>query len=609
MVVKFLRVLCLYLVGVVLSMLLNACGSGGNSRDTASSETGATSSTPAPTSTNTPTPSSTPAANIGNGLIKLNQLGFYPNANKVAVVPANATNNFALFNENGEQVFQGQLGTVNTWPHSDESVRLADFSGFNTAGNYRLRIDGIPDSDTFKIDDNVHRLLNSAALKAFYYNRAGMAISAPYAGDWSRTAGHADTEVKIHASAASELRPTGTRITSPMGWYDAGDYNKYIVNSGISTYTLLAAYEHYPDYYRTQNNNIPESGNPLPDILDEVLWNLRWMLTMQDPNDGGVYHKLTTLRFSGQVLPQDADAQRYVVQKSTAAALNFAAVMAVASRIFSEFETHLPGLSEQCRTAALNAWQWAKNNPEVAYRQPSDVFTGEYASAGYRDEFAWAAAELYITLNDDSYYQQFTQYRAEPSVPSWGYTVALGYMSLLHHAQRLSGVADIASIRTSFLSFADDLRNGVNSSAFGIVMGREASEFVWGSNAVALNQSMMLIQAFRDSGERSYADAALTNMDYILGRNGVGISFVTGFGTRSPLAIHHRPSAADSVAAPIPGFVAGGPQPGQQDGCSYPSALPAKSYLDDWCSYSTNEIAINWNAPLVYVSGALEVIF
>lgn len=601
---NFLRVLYVCLGGAISSLFLVACGSSGNSVDTIPQNTGTDGS-----STSTPTPTSTPLATGNNSLIKSNQLGFYPNGNKVIVVPETTSSNFTLLSESGEQAFQGQLSETNTWPHSNEAVRLADFSDYTTTGNYRLHIDGMPDSNTFKIDANVHAELNRAALKAFYYNRAGMAISAPYAGEWIRSAGHPDTDVKVHASAATVERPTGTRISSPMGWYDAGDYNKYIVNSGISTYTMLAAYEHYPAYYRAQDVGIPESGNALPDILDEALWNIRWMLTMQDPNDGGVYHKLTTLRFSGQIIPSEADAQRYVVQKSTAAALNFAAVMAVASRVLVEFEDTLPGLSEQCRTASLNAWQWAKANPNVAYRQPSDVFTGEYASAGYSDEFAWAAAELYITLKDDSYYQDFTQYRAEPSTPSWGNTMALGYVSLLHHAQSLSDVADLPSVRTSFLNTANNLRDSAANSAFGIAMGRSASDFVWGSNAVALNQSIVLIQAFRVTDDRSYLNAALTNMDYIMGRNGVGISFVTGFGHSSPMDIHHRPSSADNITAPIPGFVAGGPHSGQQDGCSYPSALPAKSYLDDWCSYSTNEIAINWNAPLVYVSGALEVEF
>jgi endoglucanase len=136
------------------------------------------------------------------------------------------------------------------------------------------------------------------------------------------------------------------------------------------------------------------------------------------------------------------------------------------------------------------------------------------------------------------------------------------------------------------------------------------TDFVWGSNAVILNQAMVLAAAYRIEPKRDYLDAAQSALDYVLGRNGPGMSFVTGFGARSPLHPHHRPSEADGVDAPYPGMLVGGPNPGQQDkaGCRapYPSALPALSYLDDICSYASNEIAINWNAPLVYVAAALQ---
>ncbi|MBX9852772.1 MAG: glycoside hydrolase family 9 protein [Cytophagaceae bacterium] len=180
-----------------------------------------------------------------------------------------------------------------------------------------------------------------------------------------------DNNVLVHNSAANAFRPTGTIISSPRGWYDAGDYNKYIVNSGITTYTVLSLYEQYPLYFDTVNLNIPESGNTLPDILDEALWNVRWMLTMQDPSDGGVYHKLTTADFSGTVMPHINTSTRYVVQKSTGATLNFAAVMAQAARIFSLYPTQLPGLADSCINASVNAWIWSRKNPNVQYNQAS----------------------------------------------------------------------------------------------------------------------------------------------------------------------------------------------------------------------------------------------
>ena len=138
----------------------------------------------------------------------------------------------------------------------------------------------------------------------------------------------------------------------------------------------------------------------------------------------------------------------------------------------------------------------------------------------------------------------------------------------------------------------------------------QPADFVWGSNAVVLNQALMLLQGHRLAGRREYLDAAQSQLDYVLGRNPLGISFVTGHGLRTPQNIHHRPSQADGIAAPVPGFLVGGPNPGQQDmrDCpvKYPATLPALSWLDHDCSYASNEVAINWNAPLAYVAAALQ---
>lgn len=557
-----------------------------------------------------------PSDSDPEGNIRLNQVGFYPGSKKMAVVPGGSANAFSVISADDLSVqFSGMLGDSRQWPYSNENVRLADFSGLETPGSYRVRVEGFEDSPVFEIAAGVYGDLNRAALKAFYYNRSSTALDVQHAGQWARAAGHPDTNVLVHASAASDStgRPEGASISSPDGWYDAGDYNKYIVNSGISTYTLLAAYEHFGAYYDTLDLNIPESGDSLPDILDEALWNIRWMLTMQDPGDGGVYHKLTTQNFAGFVMPDQATATRYVVQKSTAAALNFAAVMAVASRVFVSFDTELPGFASECRAAAEAAWAWAEANPTVAYVQPNDIHTGQYAISGdtFYDEFAWAAAELYITTQDDNYYNDFLTYQGTAGIPSWGFVDALAWVSLAFHGNNgnLTMAADQLQINTTILSVADNLLDSYAASAYGAAMGVSANDFVWGSNSVALNQGLMLIQAYMINNDPANLEAAQANLDYILGRNATEYSFVTGYGDLTPQDIHHRQSAADGIAEPVPGFVVGGPHSGQQDGCAgYPSNLPAKSYVDNLCSYSTNEVTINWNAPLVYLTGALESI-
>jgi len=596
----------LALVG--LSGLMLGCGSGGGGSNgtTASSSKAASSAAAAISSV---AASSTAAAVAGN--IKLNQLGFLPESAKWAVVPAGAATTFKVINAaTNAEVFSGNLSAAAIWSASEESVKLADFSSVKTPGDYLVRVEGVNNSYTFTIANDVYSALTAASIKAFYFNRNSAELLTTHAGVFARPLGHADTKVLVHASAASTARPVGTEISSPKGWYDAGDYNKYIVNSGIATYSLLAAYEHFPEIFNDQNLNIPESGDAIPDLLNETLWNLEWMLSMQDPHDGGVYHKLTNKNFDGTVMPHQATSERYVVQKTTAAALDFAGVMATASRVLAQYETQLPGMSAKMLTAAESAWDWAVANPAITYQQPADIKTGEYGDGNLADEFAWAAAELYITSKKDAYYTAMKPTETFATVPSWGDVRSLGWISLAHHRDNLTAIADKQLIANRIDGLANNLQTVWAASPYRVTM--QKNDFVWGSNSVALGQAMMLVQGYRLNGKREYLDAAQAMLDYVLGRNATDMSFVTGYGDKATMHPHHRPSEADGIAEPIPGFIAGGPQPGQQDksGCNvpYPSNIAAKSYLDDWCSYASNEIAINWNAPLVYVSSAIQAL-
>lgn len=555
---------------------------------------------------------------------KLNQLGFPPQGEKIAVIPAGQAQEFAVLTADGKEVHKGQLSAPRSWPYSEEQVQVADFSAYTGNGRFHLQAGVLPPSPAFSIETGVYRDLNAAALKAFYYNRSLIDLKPEYAGRWARAGGHPDNKVIVHASAASETRPAGTIIASPGGWYDAGDYNKYIVNSAISVYTLLAAYEHFPAYYRALKVNIPESGNKTADILDETLFNIRWMLTMQDPADGGVYHKLTTLKFHDPVMPHEDKHERYVVQKSTGAALDFAAVGAVCHRIF---KTQDPALAKECLRGAIAAWNWAQQNPQKPYVQPDDVLTGKYTveHEDFKDEFAWAAAELFIATRDSRYIKGIDFTAVAGGVPSWDWVSPLAWISLAQHIEAVKDKIPPDLIRAKIFEVADLLKNEYSKSAYRVAMGafpedstigRQLNDFVWGSNSVAANQGIMLVQAYRLSDDSAYLKAAAANLDYLLGRNPLGRSFVTGWGTNFVRNVHHRQSEADTVEESVPGFLAGGPHSGQQDAeeCAdknghYPSKLPALSHLDHTCSYASNEVAINWNAALVYLTGAVESLY
>lgn len=543
-------------------------------------------------------------------VIKLNQIGFYPTGEKVAVIPITAgspASECKIVDEGGLTVTTYPLTAAATYASSGETVQTCNFTSFTQRGRYKLVVDGIGESANFDINESVHLSVLKGGIRAFYYHRASSAITADYGGPFIRSAGHPDLNVSIHSSAASAERPAGTIISSPKGWYDAGDYNKYIVNSGITTFTLLSLYEHYPAFFNTLELKIPESGNTLPDILDETLWNLEWMLTMQDPNDGGVYHKCTSPQFSGTVMPSADLSSRVVVMKTTAAALDFAAVMATAARIFENFETEKPGFSAQCLAAAVNAWNWAKANPAVYYVQPAGIGTGTYEDNSLADEFDWASAELFITTEDATYLASEGVLASSVNIPDWKTVNGLQWVSLGLHRNLLS-TAEKAAVESKILNFANTLYNAYSSSAYKTVMG--PGYFYWGSNGVAGNQGFMLLQAYEVSGDEKYLRAAMGNLDYLMGKNPNGYCFMTGYGTKSPKNIHHRISASDNIAGPLPGFIVGGPNAGREDNCTYPGAatLQALSYVDSYCSWASNEIAINWNAPFVYLAGAVEAI-
>ena len=471
-----------------------------------------------------------------------------------------------------------------------------------------------------------HHDLGIASLKAFYYQRASMPLLEKYAGKWSRKEGHPDSIVFIHSSAIGPGRPEGTVVNSSGGWYDAGDYNKYVVNSGISVATLLSAYEDYPKYYDTLKTNIPESKNSTPDILDEALYNIRWMLKMQDPNDGGVYHKCTNPEFDPMIMPELAKEKRYLVQKSTAATLDFTAVMAQSARVWSKFKKEYPGLSDSCLKASRTAWDWAVKNPNQIYDQNKmnqtfkpAIHTGEYGDGDLEDEFFWAASEMYVTERYLKTHQNLSPIaykilhsKDQTSIPSWSNVGMLGYYTLLRYRESQNysnSEIPIAIIQGRVLGFAKKLIDSSHTKGImGSLMGTGKDDFVWGSNSVAANQGILMLNAYRITGDFIFLDKAASNLNYLLGTNPTGYCFVTGFGNHSPMHPHHRPSISDGIIEPIPGLLVGGPNPGRQDGKVYPFTEKEKSYTDQDGAYASNEIAINWNAPFVYLVNGLEAL-
>jgi len=531
-------------------------------------------------------------------LIRINQVGYFTSLEKRFTVADTQALEFMVADETGKTVFRGPLSGPVFWEPSGETLKTGDFSAFNTEGTWVIHIPGVGNSYPFTISDGVYKEAAADALRTFYFMRASMPMDTEYLGKFSRAMGHPDDTCYYHQSTG---RSGGFRF-SPGGWYDAGDYGKYIVNASITTGTMLVLYEILPDVFPDGSLNIPEKNNGKNDLLDELKYEFDWVLTMQD-DDGGVFHKLTPLQFDGIIMPHESHSKRYIIGKTTAASLDFTAMLAQASRLYRSCD---PAFSSRCLDAAKRAYEWAMANPGRYFNNPPDVNTGAYGDRVLEEEFFWAAAELYCTTGENRYWEAVKPVLGNISfrlTESWrNYVDNLGYYSLCLNENL--GAADRKVLEGGITRLADALLDTASTNPYGIPV----SHFEWGSNSDVMNTAIIETMAHHITGDRKYLDAVAMFTDYIFGRNATGYSFVSGYGTRYPRHFHHRLLWADSIAEPFPGFIAGGPNGYMQDkwgveaaGAAYPDTHQARAYLDHEASFASNEVCINWNAPLVFV--------
>ncbi len=532
------------------------------------------------------------------GAIRINQVGYYPTANKIAFVTFAKAGTFEIVDaQTDDVVFTGTLTEPEYWSDAGDTVCRCDFSDLTTPGTYKIRIQGYGESYPFEVSGTVLRKAAYASLKSYYYQRCSYELEEEYAGLWARAAGHPDTAVVLHSSTGKS-----GKISSPGGWYDAGDFGKYVINAGISVATMLSFYENFNDFFEDGSIHIPESGNGLNDLLDEVKYELDWLKTMQD-EDGGVFFKLTTLNFAGFVMPANSLSTRYAIGKTTASALDFAAMMAMAGRIYEDYDAEY---AADCIARAIEAWNWAKANPAIYFRNPSDVSTGEYGDNNVTDEFIWAAAELFITTANaefQTYLEDRSSSLTYTGAPGWNSVRPLASLSL---ATRPNGLSEslISTIRNSIVSRSDTWLGQISSSPVRI----PKFSYSWGSNSGIANIGVGMLYAYILSEDEKYIDGAAECADYILGKNGTGFSFVSSYGYKTPMNFHHRASGSDGIPQPVPGFVSGGPNSAQQDGERYPFVNPAKCFVDVVGSYASNEVCINWNSPLTVLLAGVDAV-
>ena len=542
--------------------------------------------------------------NTKNDKIRLNQIGYYPVSIKKAVFTEkmNALDFHVIDVHTRKSVFKSSSSDLLDWELAGEQVRIADFSALEKPGHYVLYHSELGESFPFEIRNHVLKNAFLASLKALYFQRMSMPLEKKYAGKFSRPMAHPDTELMYHPSSG---KAEGKR-SSPGGWYDAGDFNKYVLNGAFPLGQMMSLYEVYPNLVGDNATNIPESGNGKSDFLDEMKYELDWLLTMQD-DDGGLFHKASAKNFQGMVMPHEPTAPRFIIGKGTGASLDFAACMAQASRVYREYS---PSFANQCLKASQNAWNWALKNPNIQYTNPKDISTGEYGDDNFKDEWFWAAAELFVSTKEKDYLKvvqdsmPFFEYK---SGDTWKRFMSFqGLFSMLRNRVALPDNLK-EDLESKLIHCADVLQQKITLTDY----FQPIQVFHWGSNSDQMNAAMVLANAYQIKKNPKYLNAIQETVDYIFGKNATGYCFLTGFGDKSPMYIHHRQSDADGIDDPIPGLLSGGPNPKRQDvdwiDDSYPkNNYPMQSWTDHVGSFASNEICLNWNAPLIYILGFLE---
>lgn len=514
--------------------------------------------------------------------IVLNQLGYRPNDKKIAVLRTNAgSGEFSVVDAQSKKaVYTGKVSEAISNSSAGETDYLLDFSDFKTNGTYCVTCGSADASYPFVISDNPYGNLLDESVRMLYLQRCGCSVQ--------------DTDFSHAACHTSKATIYGTNDTIDVngGWHDAGDYGRYVVPGAKTIADLLYAYEANPKLYG-DSIGIPESGNGVPDVLDEARYELEWMLKMQ-ASSGGVYHKVSCANFPGYVMPTAETAQLIVTPVSTTATADFCASMALASEFYQAFDADF---AKKCLSAAERAWSFLQQNPNLIFKNPADIVTGDYGDTSDRDERYWAAAQMYRATGDQTYLTALEGMTVQKGF-DWTTVGDYGNLAILtmDGADKNSSVYQKA--KNIIVSQADSFVSKSAKSPYGVAL----TSYNWGSNMTVANAGMILGISYQLTNDTSYLTTAQAQLDYLLGRNPLGTSFVTGYGTVAPKSPHHRPSMA--VGKAMPAMLVGGVNSNLEDSAAkayLADAAPAKCYVDNSESYSTNEITIYWNSPLTYL--------
>ncbi|MCX5726614.1 MAG: glycoside hydrolase family 9 protein [Candidatus Saganbacteria bacterium] len=548
-----------------------------------------------------------------------NQLGYLKGFPKKALLTFSEKRDFnkinfnAIDSETGKVVYQGTSDNWQFFAQSGQMLLSLDFSVLNKLGLYKISIpkqQGIDSeliSNPFPITDSPAKLLQNLrndSLNAYYYWTCGE--EGPYnCHDQDKHASELGAESKIRDVSG--------------GWHDAGDFGKYVPNGAFALGVMLEAYDYFPAAFKYNSFDLKNevSGD---DLLNYGKTELDWLLKMQTA-DGSVNHKVASRDWPmDEEAPASDQREKTVIPPSTTATADLAAVMAKASVIY---KNNPKAHAERYLEAAKAAWAFLEKHPEHITIKPT--YAGKQYGGPYideansdQDERFWAAVELYNATGKENYANFISKYignltaekLSQEPILYWSNVNFFGYYSLVTSKRKLPD--EITSkVRQHLISYGDNMISLQEKNPFQIAHAGRAGNMDWGSNGVILTEAMQLLFTYKLTADSKYALSAYKMMDYIFGLNAVGYSFVTGYGSKFPKDVHFRPTMSGFYKR-INGMVSGGANSTEIGGdvplASIWKEPPYTHYADNHRSWATNEVAINWNAPLVAAVSILNEI-
>jgi endoglucanase len=551
------------------------------------------------------------SAIVPESKVLVDQFGYRPQDPKVAVVIGHpdGAQPYELINIETEQVID--IITPVKWGNgaihlqSGERAWWVDFSSVKEPGKYVLvRIDGEARSAEFNIRTDVYRDALIAATRMFFYQRSGFAKQEPFAdARWTDAAAYIGPGQDTEARFIYEKHNPASARDMHGGWFDAGDTNKYVTYALQPVHQLLSAYGQNPDIW-TDDFNIPESGNGIPDLLDEIKFELDWLMRMQD-YDGGAFIKLGNIDFNPPShIPSEDTRPRYYGPKCSSSTIAIASMFAHAAAEMQSI-SELRDYANELKSRAISAWNWYQQNPIDTDCDRGEIKAGDADMTIDNQKGTTVSAAVYLfAITGDIQYSDYVVENLSLAQPykdgPWSRYNPWQGDALIYYSQLPNGDSEV---KERILRDLEGKLEAYQSEAYGNDDNLDPfrsympdEQYHWGSNMTKANYGIMNYDPIRLGIDVvnwfDYTERALGAVNYFHGVNPLGIVFLTNmyeYGAEHSVneMYHHWfgqgefKNALTSKNGPAPGFLVGGPNRNYSGDPVVASGPPMKAYIDE----------------------------